>query len=248
MSRHSSHDNALSPIETLEPRNLFTVTVAFAAPDMLIFTGDAAPDTTYIYDNGNGTIQGSRTGPGGVLVPFGPFPGIRNIYHSDTGTTNDRVFYNLIGDVPAGSVRKVNISPGAGDDFVQFAASNDIDTAVLSSFNLIVYAGNGNDYVLGKYSGELDGHLHMSFDGGDGNDRLITNATLHAGSTGSLFARSWGQNGDDNIDMHPRKLNPADPVSINASASGGAHVFGDKLSRTALAFNDATFEAIVVVL
>ena len=243
MSRTSSHG-----IESLEPRNLFTVTVALAAPDMLMFTGDAAPDTTYIYDNGAGTIQGSRTGPGGVLVPFGPFPGIKNIYHSDTGTTNDRVFYNLIGDVPFGSVRKVNIAPGAGDDFVQFAASNDIDIAPLASFNLIVYAGSGNDYVLGKYSGELDGHLHMSFDGGDGNDRLITSAYLHTGSSGSVFARSWGQNGDDNIDMHPRKQSLFDPVSIDAKASGGAHVLGDQLSRTALASNDATFEAIVIVL
>jgi hypothetical protein len=241
MSRRSS-------VETLEDRNLFTVTVAFVAPDTLLFSGDGAPDTTYLYDNGAGTIQGSGTGPGGVLVPFGPIAGIRNIYHSDNGTSNDRVFYNLIGDVPLGSVRKVNISTGAGDDFVQFAASNDIDVAPFASFNLIVYAGAGNDYVLGKYSGELDGHLHMSFDGGDGNDRLITGAYLHTGSSGSLFARTWGQMGDDDIDMHPRKQNLFDAVSVDARASGGPHVFGDKLSRTALAAHDGTFEAIVVVL
>jgi hypothetical protein len=57
------------------------------------------------------------------------------------------VFYNLIGDVPAGGLRNVSVSAGAGDDFAQFYAGNDVDLAVFSSFTLNVYGGTGNDYV-----------------------------------------------------------------------------------------------------
>jgi hypothetical protein len=248
MSRKSAQQTPPSGVETLEQRNLFTVSIAFVAPDTLVFTGNAAPDTTYIYDNGAGTIKGSRTGPGGILVPFGPIAGIHNIRHSDTGTTADRVFYNLNGDMPVASYRNVFISTGAGNDFVQFYAANDIDLATLSAFNLNVYGGLGNDYVSGRYSGELDGKLHMNFDGQDGNDRLITNARLDIGSKGLFRATSLGRSGDDNVDMLVRKVNPADTVFVSAWASGGPHIFGDKLTRTALASNDATFEAVVVVL
>jgi hypothetical protein len=52
--------------------------------------------------------------------------------------------------------------------------------------------------------------------------------------------------GDDTVTLTPRKAFFFDPVTVDAAADGGAHVFGDRLTRTPLAWG-VNFEAVAVV-
>jgi Ca2+-binding RTX toxin-like protein len=232
------------PMEDLESRQLCSVTVVHVAPDTLVLTGNAANDTVYLYDNGMGVVNGLATNPAGVLAPFGAFAGVHRIFMS-MGAGRDYVNYQRYGDTLAGGATYINAKMGDGDDLFQFYAGNDIDLGPNAYVDLRVYGEGGKDTLTAFYRGELDGHLNVIFDGGDGDDLLHTEAKLDFGSAGGFLARSYGQAGNDNIDMLVRKANPADPAWVSAFASGGAGI--DMLHRTALAFNDATCEFVWVV-
>jgi len=251
MSRTSKRFSTMSysgasPMESLEGRQMFTVTPAMPAAGVLTFVGDGANDTINLNDNGAGAISGSFTNFWGGLSFFGPIPGIQTIRVS-TGAGNDYVNYQITGDMPAGSVRYVNVDLGAGDDVSRLYAGNDIDIAAGANFYYGVYGGSGKDYISTFYSGELDGQLRQTLSGGYDDDRIITNARLDLGSGGFFFNRTSGNEGDDTMDLLVRKVNPFDVVGVDAGASGGAHVFGDRLTRTPLAWNDATVEFLAVV-
>jgi hypothetical protein len=243
-TRRAPRTSTTRPVEPLEPRQLFAVTVAPIWPDTLILTGDAANDAINIYDNGSGLIQGSATDAVGGMTPFGPFPNIRRIV-VNTGAGSDRVFYNLYGDNLAGGATFLNVDLGDGDDVFQFYAANDIDMGPNAYLDVKVRGGAGKDYLWALYRGELDGQMNINMDGGDGDDRLITDVKFDPGSTGAFLAGSFGGKGNDAIDLLVRKSNPFDPTFINALASGGDDT--DQITRTPWAFNDATCEFVSVV-
>ena len=244
MNRNAS--NSSRPFEPLEARQLFAVSIGFVAPDTLNFTGDFQADTVVINDNGAGAISGSVNNPFGVMVPFGPIGGIRNI-NVATGLNNDRVYYNVMADMPA-SVRNVAVSLGDGHDTLRVNLANGIDIGPFSTVNVRASGGTGKDMLYGHYQGRLSGRLSVYFDGGAEDDRLFTDARLDLGSTGSLFCRSFGSDGNDTMDLLVHKANPADPATVNAFAGGGAGAM-DSLRKTGIVpvASDATVEILMIV-
>src|SRR5688500_1521486 len=105
-NHNASAAAARTAIEPLEGRQFFSVTLAMPAADTLVFTGDSDADTVVIYDNGVGTLHGSYTVAPGVMAPFGPVGGIRNVF-VDTGKGNDQVYYKVFGDMLVGGARTI---------------------------------------------------------------------------------------------------------------------------------------------
>lgn len=244
MNRNASSSS--QPFEVLENRQLFAVAVGFVAPSTLNFTGNFQADTVIINDNGFGTISGAVNNGAGVMVPFGPVPGIRNI-NVGTGLNNDRVYYTVMNDMPA-TLRNVAISLGEGHDSLRVNLANGIDIGPASIVNIRAAGGAGKDMLYGHYQGKLGGRLSMTFDGGSDDDRLFSDMRLNLGSTGSLFARTYGQDGNDTMDLLVHKANPADPAVVNAFASGGNGAM-DRLRKTGIVpvFSDATVEFLSIV-
>jgi Ca2+-binding RTX toxin-like protein len=232
------------PFEELESRQLCTVTVTPVAPDTLYLNGDGANDTAYIYDNGSGVISGWASNPAGTLSPFGAFAGIRHIYGNMNGG-DDNVIYKMYGSNIMGGATFVSLKLGDGNDTFMYYAANQIQLGPNAYIDVRVFGDSGKDSMSAFYSGKLEGRLNVILDGGDGDDTLHTEAMLDFGSTGGFYAASYGQAGNDSIDMLVRKANPADPAWVSAFASGGAGF--DQVHRTALAFNDATCEWVWVV-
>ena len=231
--------------EALEGRQMFTVTPSFPSPGVLMFTGDAANDQVNIYDNGAGLISGNYTNAGGTQTPFGWVGGFQTIYVM-TGAGNDAFTYQIIADNLGGGARYVRSDLGAGDDVSRIYAGNDIDLGPNAYYDFNVHGGDGKDYLGAFYKGELDGQLRFLQFGGAGNDTLSIDARLDVGSSGRFFARQYGMDGDDTVTLTPRKVFAFDPVVVDAGADGGAHVFGDRLTRTPLAWG-VNFEGVLVV-
>jgi hypothetical protein len=240
---YASHlQNSSNGLETLEDRRLFAVAIGFVAPDMLTFTGDGQADTLVLKDNGAGVFSGERNNAVGAMIPFGPIGGIRRIQVQMNGN-NDTVRYELGADPTTG--RQVSVDLGSGNDYFTMTAAPDIDFAGNTYLALKVTGQAGDDYLTAFHRGELDGRMELILDGGDGNDRLVHDVMFDAGSTGGFVARSFGGNGNDFQHLLVRKTLAADPVFINALASGGAG--WDNLTRTPWAANDATCEIVAVV-
>jgi hypothetical protein len=236
-----SRSNTL--FETLENRQMFAVAIGFVAPDTLTLTGNAANDTIILNDNGAspGVIMGQATNGGGVLAPFA-VAGVRRILINTNGG-NDVVAYNLNNDLFG--VRQVICRLGTGNDTFRMNALNDVDIWAGSYLQVQAFGEAGDDTMSMYHRGEVDGQEYLINDGGDGQDVLVQDVRLDAGSTGGFFARSLGQMGDDKQWLLVRKQLAADPISINAVASGGAGF--DSITRTPWAANDATCEVVAVV-
>jgi hypothetical protein len=222
---------------------MFAVAIGFVAPDTLTLTGNGANDTIIINDNGApaGFITGQATNGAGVLAPFA-MAGIRRIL-INTNAGNDAVAYNLNNDLFG--VRQVICRLGTGNDTFRMNALNDVDIPTGSYLQVQAFGEAGNDYMSMYHRGEVDGYEYLINDGGDGHDVLVQDVRLDFGSTGSLFARSLGQMGDDKQWLLVRKAFAFDPISINAVASGGAGF--DSITRTPWAINDATCEVVAVI-
>jgi hypothetical protein len=221
---------------------MFAVAIAFVAPDQLVFTGNAANDAIIINDDGAGAITGSATNGGGVLAPFPAFAGIRRVI-INTNAGNDRVAYNFTNDI--GGFHYISASLGGGKDSFKMNATADIDQPANSNLYVFAYGNAGDDTIALHQRGEVDGLEYLISDGGDGQDTLVTDVYLQAGSTGYLNAQAMGNMGDDTVSMLVRKQLAADPIFINAVASGGAGF--DNITRTPWALNDATCEVVAVI-
>jgi hypothetical protein len=232
-------------MESLEGRQMFTVTPSVPAAGVLVFTGDAANDQVNILDNGAGAISGSYTNAGGGLTAFGWVGGFQTIY-VNTGAGDDAFTYQIIADNLGGGVRYVRSDLGAGQDVSRFYAGNDIDLGPNTYYDINIYGNAGKDYIGAFYQGELDGQLRFIQNGGAEDDTLYLEAKLDFGSAGKLFARQYGGDGDDNMTLTPRKAFFFDPVIVDAQADGGAHFAGDRLTRTPLA-SDVNVEFLTVI-
>jgi hypothetical protein len=243
----SESEQAGVTMEGLEQRQLFAVTIAMPAAGVLSFTGDWQADRVSIKDNGAGVISGAVSNAAGVMVGFGPVAGIHRVQISLAGN-NDSVDYTVYGDMVSGTNHDISAYLGEGNDTFRYYAGNDIDMGA-ADFQQIYVAGEyGNDYIYAFHRGEVDGTMYQIFDGGWGDDRIITDEKFDAGSAGYFYHRSYGQGDKDTIDLLVRKSVAADPIIINAVASGGSTgVNWDVLTRTPLAGNDATFEVLAVV-
>jgi hypothetical protein len=232
------------PLESLEGRQMFTVAVAHILPDTVVCTGDAADDQVYVYDNGRGFVSGYATNAAGGLTAFGGWAGVRRVIVNTAGG-DDEVNYRMYGDNLAGGATFVQVDLGDGNDTLKVDLTGDIDMGPNAYFDLKARGGKGKDTMVAYYRGEHDGRMSLQMDGGDDADSLVTDVRFDPGSTGGLFARSYGGLGDDTIDMLVRKVNPLDPVFVDAGVSGQGDV--DTVHRTPLAWNDATCEFVFVV-
>jgi hypothetical protein len=231
-----------SLFESLENRTMFAVGIVFTAPDMLTFTGNGANDTIIIDDNGAGVVSGQATNFFGVVTPFPAFAGIHRITINTNGG-NDTVTYNLNGDPSTFNI--VNAHLGVGNDAFKMNALADIDVFGNRTLDVRTFGEAGDDYIALYQRGEIDGYDYLVADGGDGQDILTHDIKVDAGSAGFLYAQSLGQMGDDKQSMLVRKVAFADPIFINAVASGGAGF--DNITRTPWAINDATCEVVSVI-
>jgi hypothetical protein len=221
---------------------MFAVAIAFVAPDTLNFTGNFANDTIIINDNGAGVISGQATNGGGVLAAFPAFAGIHHV-NINTNAGKDTVSYNFTAD--AVGLHQVNASLGDGNDAFKLNANNDVDISANSDLYVFAYGNYGDDSISLYHRGEVDGDEYLISDGGDGQDSLVTDVYLQKGSSGLFTAQAMGSMGDDKISMLVRKELAADPITINAVASGGAGF--DNITRTPWAINDGTCEVVAII-
>jgi hypothetical protein len=110
-----------------------------------------------------------------------------------------------------------------------------------------VLGGKGDDNLYYLHSGEIDGQVAATLDGGTENDVLYTQVKCTPGSQGSLSLFSHAGMGKDKVSLLVNKSNPFDPVAINAHATSGADADWDDLTRTALATDDGLFSVVSVV-
>jgi hypothetical protein len=231
-------------LENLENRQMFAVIAVYTAPDMVQFTSNAAADTIDITDDGMGTITATATSPAGVVTTFGPYANIRNVI-VDGGGGADTVNYEFTGDLLG--KRRITVDLGTGADTFNLDASADIDLPKKSRLDVSVRGGadNSPDDLSANYQGEMDGGWRLNMTGGGGNDTLLADVLFDTDSKGKFSARLIGGTQADVIDLLVRKTTTADPILINANASGGAQF--DVVTRTNLATNDASCEVVVVV-
>jgi hypothetical protein len=236
--------------ETLESRRLFAVVIAMPAAGTLSFTGNFQDDKIQINDNGNGVVSGAVSNAVGAMVPFGPVGGIRHLL-INTGDGNDTVNVRITGDMWAGGPHEIQCNLGNGNDFYRYDAISTPWGMVKVGFNDTptqrVLGGKGNDNLNYVHSGEIDGHVAVTLDGGTEDDVLYTQMKCTPGSQGFFTATSNCGAGKDRASLLVRKSVAADPVVINAHATSGPDLDWDELTRTALATDDGLFSVVSVV-
>ncbi len=217
--QHRAARHRLGGWETLEDRKMMACVVANMAPALTI-TCNGANDQVFLFDDGANMINGSATG-------FGAFAAanISDIKVA-TGSGDDVVRYDLVGNLQDGEQRNVSVSlglgndrfdanvlhdlkkasslvitasGGAGNDAIWINAGNDVDVARGARLKAILYGNDGNDTLGMVYRGENDGSVALrEASGGAGNDTIRGHLQEDVGSTGSI----WGQmHGDDGADV-----------------------------------------------
>ena len=237
-------------VETLESRNLFAVAIGMPAANTLTFTGNFQNDQIQINDNGNGVVSGAVSNAVGAMVPFGPIAGIRRLL-INTGDGNDSVNVRITGHMWAGGGHEIQCNLGNGNDWYRYDAISTPTGTVNVGFNDTptqrVLGGKGNDNLNYLHSGEIDGQVAVTLDGGTEDDVLYTEVKCTPGSQGTLSAFSHAGTGKDKVSLLVRKSVAADPIAIVAHATSGADADWDDLTRTALATDDGLFSVVAVV-
>jgi hypothetical protein len=250
MLRQTKINRCTVGVETLESRRLFAVAIGMPAADTLTFTGNFQADKVYINDNGNGVVSGAVSNAVGAMVPFGPVAGIRRLL-INTGDGNDSVNVRLMGHMWAGGPHEIQCNLGSGDDWYRYDAISTPTGTVNVGFNDTptqrVLGGKGNDNLYYLHSGEIDGQVAVTLDGGTENDVLYTEVKCTPGSQGVLSAFSHAGTGKDKVSLLVRKSNPADPIAITAHATSGWDADWDELTRTPLCTDDGMFSVVSIV-
>jgi Ca2+-binding RTX toxin-like protein len=165
-------------------------------------------------DTFNATVHGNVVGPNGMRI----------LANGQRG--NDRITATLNGDVRGSASMGFSFQGGdidqggdpsrVGVDFITVNLSNDVDVDSSSLIWINMWGGGGNDNQQIHYQGELDGKLLLHSEGGAGDDWLVADLALDAGSQGSVgdpdapntFQGNWnrvaqlfGQQGNDSIDF-----------------------------------------------
>jgi hypothetical protein len=147
-------------------------------------------DQVFLFDDGSG---GANNVVGFCKAAFFPNVPISAIQVS-TGAGNDRVEYDLTGDLT--TARKVDVNLDAGADRFQAVMRRNLLAG--SSLQVNVNGGGGNDRLQAVLIGSLaaGANLNIRFDGGGGNNILdvisATAVNVAAGANLSVFLNGNG--------------------------------------------------------
>jgi hypothetical protein len=198
-------------LESLEGKQLLTIAFSYdPATAVLALTGDGGANVVTIDDDGTDNAGSvSVVGDGSAFVPSGP---VREIQFDAQGG-NDRLTYNLNGDLGQSISRRIsadmaagidrfvanlngdlltgsdlefNVQGGAGNDVVRVNAAGDVDVQSDATLALNFQGGAGNDDMRSNLRGEVDGRILIDQDGGTGNDRVEANLIFDTGSSGRV--------------------------------------------------------------
>jgi hypothetical protein len=185
-------------VEALEERLVPAVNFIVQGSTLLIqgpTTRNVGGQQIVITDNGG-------SGPNNVTAfstqPFSPNVPISTVV-VNTSRGNDRVAYNLIGDLSAPRTLTVNLG-GGSDQFVATIRRN-----LLSGSSLTINAngGGGPDNLQAVLIGSLaaNSQLALNYDGGPGDNliRISSASTVNVGTGASLTENLIGNGGSDRI-------------------------------------------------
>ena len=210
-------------VEALEDRRVPAVNFIVQGSTLFI-TSPTVPgqrsSRIVITDNGG-------TGPNNVTAfavqPFTPNVPISTVV-VNTGRGNDRVFYNLVGNLT--TTRTVDVSLGSGND--HFVAT--IRRNLLSGSSLTVNAngGPGNDNLEAVIVGSLaaNSHLALNYDGGPGGDnhiRVATASFVNVAAGAALTENLIGDGGSDVVTSEYQGL-LSGTVQINERGGNGPNL------------------------
>jgi hypothetical protein len=143
------------------------------------------------------------------------------------GGGNDSFLANLSGVQAAGSGVFLTFFGNGGNDTAHVIDSQDIAGLDLPSGQteagtfIDLHGGQGDDTIGVVYTGQLLGTLHVSEDGGPGNDHLGLIYGIAAGSNGSLFSAQQG-GPDFDVLQHIIRVAPGGAFPFTqASTDGG---------------------------
>jgi hypothetical protein len=143
------------------------------------------------------------------------------------GAGNDSFTANLSGIQAPGSGVFLTFFGNGGNDTAHVNDSQDIAGLDLPSGQtdagtfIDLHGGRGNDAIGVLYTGQLLGTLHVSADGGPGNDNLDLTYGIASGSNGSLFSAQQG-GPDNDILLHIIRVAPGGAFPFTqASTDGG---------------------------
>jgi hypothetical protein len=215
---------------------------------VLSVVGDNARNVIQITDNG-GTAAGSVTVTCGntTLVSTNTIHDIRvqggggndrvtynltgdlapRLYrglHIDLGMGNDTFQANLAGGVEARGFLDLNVDGGPGNDSLRLKTPTPGAVAAGAILRLDFVAGDDADHVAVGYQGQVVGKLLFLAEGNPGPDRMAADFTLLSGSTGYSGTTLRGGSNIDNLSLLVHKENPADPVTVYALADGGQSI------------------------
>jgi hypothetical protein len=228
-------------LEALEDRNLLSCSVVVNG-SVLTITGDNAPNSVTIRDNGTGTPGNIKVLCDGVLTSV--VPAINAIRVVTLGG-NDSVRYFPTGNLQAGVSQSVYVDLGSGNDnfasyfsgggkmltnsrlgvYVRGSSGNDtlnlryttgVDLLPGALLNVGLDGGENNDSVFVGYQGRLQGAIQLTTTGGPGDDLVQADLTLACGSTGRVFSRVRGGTGQNRLIHRITQLCSTDPVTIDA--------------------------------
>jgi hypothetical protein len=207
-------------VEALEDRRVPAVNFIVQGSTLIVIAPTVpgqAGSRIIINDNGG-------TGPNNVTAfaraPFSPNVPISTVI-VNTGRGEDRVAYNLIGDLT--TKRTVDVNLGQGND--EFVATIRRNLLGGSSLTINAGGGGGDDNLRGVIIGSLaaNSHLALNYDAGGGTNRVrITTADLVNIGTGASLAENLSASGGgfNNIVTEYQGL-MAGTVQINEQGGNG---------------------------
>jgi hypothetical protein len=118
---------------------------------------------------------------------------------ANLGDGDDVFLSNHTGDQVGTTQVTLNVFGEGGNDTLRTFATADVDIQQYGRLTVELDGGAGNDFLESQYDGELDGSLHFSLRGRDGNDIIRATAVKDPGSTGYIQGFIVGEAGDDDV-------------------------------------------------
>ncbi|MFO0814551.1 MAG: hypothetical protein U0796_15125 [Gemmatales bacterium] len=121
------------------------------------------------------------------------------VYRVDGGIGNDQLSAAQAGRIYEGSAVLFELTGGEGNDHLSNSLGQD-GIARGGQLSILQRGGNGQDVLqMESYGSSIQGRLMINQFGGNGNDTIASTVLAHWGSEGSLAARVYGENGNDQL-------------------------------------------------